>query len=250
MKVAAEASALRHRFDDVDVTDSVRVASARQLLPLDPQFLAQRYATHAHLLRPIIDDAVAAHDTTVLPLVAQLFERSSGEARIDFSVDLIAFGTQAGPHLRPLLSRSDPGLVVRAADALSQAAGQAAIDDLIPLLSRQQEWIRMGGAHALGRLEGPQATEALVTALQDTAYAVVNAALVGLARQQATGAFDAVRPLLDDARPEVRKHAAHALGEFGDQRATDALRRVSQQDDDSGVRFMAQRALQSLADVP
>ena len=50
-------------------------------------------------------------------------------------------------------------------------------------------------------------------------------------------------------RPEVRKHAAHALGEIGNPAALEVLGRVSREDPDSGVRFMASRALQALRDV-
>lgn len=48
----------------------------------------------------------------------------------------------------------------------------------------------------------------------------------------------------------VRKHAAIALGELGDVRAVEAVRRLAQEDEDSGVRFMAGRVLKKLEEQP
>lgn len=250
MKVAAQASALRHQFDDGTRADSSRVRAANQLLALDPEFLAIRYGQQPVLLRQVIDNAVAAADTQVLALVARLFETRGGEERIEFALDMVAFGAAARPRLAGFLQRSDRGLVVRAADALAKTGVAEAAADIGPLLHNADDWIRMGGAHALGQLRTTRATELLLTALEDSSYAVVNAALVGLASQRATVAHEPALALLRDGRPEVRKHAAHTLGQIGSlvqgARTAEALERASQSDPDSGVRFMAKRALQAL----
>lgn len=246
MKVAARASTLRHTFDDATKPDSLRLAAARDLLALDAEYLATRYARVPRFVRPILDEAVAAGDSAGLVLAARLFESHGGEQRIEFEADLLAYGPRARAYLRPFLARSDRGLVVRAADALAKSGAPEAAADLAPLLQHEEEWIRMGAAHALGRLDDTAATEALLEALQDSAYAVVNAALVGLSRQGAAAAYEPALALLEDARAEVRKHAAHALGQIGDPRARERLRHVSRDDPDSGVRFMATRALDEL----
>ena len=246
MKAAARAAVLRHRFDDSAQPDSSRLAAGRGLVRLDPEFLANRYARQPVLVRTLIDAAVAAGDTTAVPLVARLFEITGGEERIDFEVDLIAFGAAARPRLLEMLSRPDHSLVVRAVSVLAKTGAVEASADIAPLLQHRDDWIRMGAAHALGQLETELATQALLSALSDTVYAVVNAALVGLATQRATEAYGPALVLLGDRRPEVRKHAAHALGEIGNPGALEALGRVSREDPDSGVRFMASRALQAL----
>ncbi len=250
MKIAARASAWRHQFDDPTQPDSLRMVAARGLLRLDPQFLAARYAQYPQLLRGTIEQAVVARDTICLPLLIQLFETRGGEERIEFEVDLIAFGAAAHPYLRELLKRQDRGVVVRAADALAKSGAEVATADISALLLHNDDWIRMGAAHALGQLRGKAATDALLTALSDSAYAVINAALVGLASQHAAVAYEPALALLADSRPEVRKHAAHTLGQLGNSAARAGLLRVSEQDPDGGVRFMASRALQVLEGTP
>ena len=249
MKAAATAAALRHQFDDPARPDSLRLAAGRSLVRLDPEFLASRYARQPVLVRGLIDEAVAAGDTTALPLVARLFEIRGGEERIDFEVDLIAFGGAARSRLVEMLGRSDGSLVVRAANVLARTGALEASADIAPLLQHRDDWIRIGAAHALGQLETGAATQALLTALSDTVYTVVNAALVGLAKQHSAMAYEPALALLGDDRPEVRKHAAHALGEIGNPAALEVLGRVSREDPNSGVRFMASRALQALRDV-
>ncbi len=247
MKIAARASTLRHSFDDRAKPDSSRLAAGRSLLRLDPEFLASRYAEHPRLVRALIDEAVSARDTVGLPLVARLFELRGGEERIDFEVDLIAFGAAARGRLVEMLDRPDRSLVVRAAETLARTGADEAAADIGGLLVHADDWIRMGAAHALGQLGTEAATDALLAALTDTAYVVVNAALVGLASQQAASAYDPALALLEDGRPEVRKHAAHALGQIGDPAALGPLQQVSRDDPDSGVRFMASRAVQALS---
>jgi hypothetical protein len=246
MKVAARASAWRHQLDDPTNPDSSRMAAAQGLLRLDPQFLAARYTQYPRLLRATIDQAVTAQDTTCLPLLIQLFERP-GEQRTQFKKDFVTFGGLARPYLVVLLGHPDRGVVVAAAEALAETGVEAAATDLAPLLTHSDDWIRMGAAHALGQLRTTSATAALLTALSDTAYAVVNAALVGLGNQHAASAYEPAMALLHDHRPEVRKHAAHALGQFGNLAARNELQRVSEEDADASVRFMASRALQTLA---
>lgn len=254
MKVAARASSLRHQFDDASRPDTSRAQAARELMRLDPEFLAARYDGNAVLIRQLIEQAVAAKDTTALALLARLFETRGGEERIDFALDLAAFGDAARGRLVGFLQGSDRGIVVRAADALAKAGVVTAAADIGPLLSHPDDWIRMGAAHALGQVPGPQATDLLLAALSDSSYAVVNAALVGLAAQKAVAAHGPAMTLLQDARPEVRKHAAHLLGQIGGlvpgSAAAEALEQAKTSDPDPGVRFLAGRALQTLQQHP
>jgi HEAT repeat protein len=86
--------------------------------------------------------------------------------------------------------------------------------------------------------------------LDDPVYSVVNAGLVGLGRLEAKTAYERISGMLTDENLHVRKHAAIALGEIGDRRAIPEVRKLAKEDPDSGVRFMAGRALKKLEGTP
>ena len=243
--------ALARQFQDVEAPDSSRLKAVRMLFEAPADFVVDYYAQrdNARLFRQVIEERVQRRDESVLPLLADLFAHVKGEERIDFEVYL-RFGRQSETHLLPLLRAADSGLVLRTLDALGKMQSVAAIDSIVSCLQRDDPWIRMGAAHALGDIGDRRAVGPLVATLQDTAYSVINAALVGLGHLQAVEAYDAIAALIENENVHVRKHAAIALGELGDRRALGLVRQLAEEDGDSGVRFMAGRALKKLADPP
>ena len=230
-------------------SDSVRQFLAGHLLSSDPAFLAREYGNPANTapIRAAINRAVAAGDTAVIPLLVQLFRQRGGEERIDFEVALLRFGRRAEKPLAALLKDPDPSVVLRALDALGklEASGQVgAVAE--QLLRHRDSWIRIGAAHALGEIGDTTAVAFLLEALDDSSYSVVNAAMVGLGRLRASRAFHRLIEFTGSDNPHVRKHAAMALGELGDPRAKPVLRKLATRDRDSGVRFMASRAVKAL----
>ncbi len=244
--------ALARQFEDVGASDSLRLQAAQSLFKAGAESLADYYGKRDNdrLVRQLIEERIESRDETVLPLLVELFERVEGEERIDFEVYLLRFGRKSEGHLLSLLRAPDSGLVLRTLDALGKMQSVAAIDSIIGCLQRDDAWIRMGAAHALGDIGDRRGVAPLVQTLQDTAYSVVNAALVGLGRLQAVEAYDEIVALAKSDNVHVRKHAAIALGELGDVRAVEAVRRLAQEDEDSGVRFMAGRVLKKLEEQP
>jgi HEAT repeat protein len=122
----------------------------------------------------------------------------------------------------------------------------AAADSIARLLDAPEPWVRMAAAHALGEIGAAGASAHLASTLDDSIYSVVNAALVGLGRLRAVEAYEQILALTASDNKHVRKHAAIALGEIGDSRAITTVRQMAKHDADSGVRFMAAKALTKL----
>jgi len=233
-----------------DATVADRLAAAGRLLQIDPDRLVAAYANRdaVPIIRQLIEARAATGDSTVLPLVVDLFRTRGGEERIDFQVYLQAFGRAAEGELVGMLASPDKSLVMRAVDALAKMQAVDAAGSVAALLRHPDSWVRIGAAHALGELAAPGAATLLIAALEDTAYSVVNASLVALGRLRAPELYEPAMQLTGSDNPHVRKHAAMALGELGDRRARGVVQELSDADPDPGVRFMAGRALVRLTE--
>lgn len=242
------AAEIRRLFLSSASPDSVRRLLARQLYSSDPAFLAREYGNPANTapIRAAINRGVAAGDTTVIPLLVLLFRQRGGEERIDFEVALLRFGGRAEKPLAALLKDPDPSVVLRVLDALGKLEASGQIGAVAEQLRHRDSWVRIGAAHALGEIGDTTAVVFLLEALDDSSYSVANAAMVGLGRLRASRAFDRLIKFTGSDNPHVRKHAAMALGELGDPRAGPVLRKLATRDEDSGVRFMAGRAVRAL----
>ncbi|MFC1525246.1 HEAT repeat domain-containing protein [Candidatus Latescibacterota bacterium] len=233
---------------NADLPDSARRAAAQRLLLSGRSRLVTAYGSRncVPIIRQLIEARVASRDTSILPLILDLFRARGGEERIDFEVYLLAFGGPVEGELVGLLGSSDVSLVLRAVDTLAKMKAVAAADTVASLLRHPDSWVRIGAAHALGEIAGPGAAAHLLPALQDTAYSVVNASLVALGGLRAPELYEPAMALATSDNPHVRKHAAIALGELGDARARETLQQLADGDSDSGVRFMARRAVKLL----
>jgi HEAT repeat protein len=103
----------------------------------------------------------------------------------------------------------------------------SATTGLVALLNDANAWVRMAAARALGELRDRRATERLMAMLLDAdwrARQMAAWALSELKDDQAVAALGSV--LLSDARSEVRKGAAEALGEIKSAEALPFLRQA------------------------
>ena len=247
-KPGPAAAEFRRLFLSPASSDSVRQLLARHLVSRDPDFLVREYGNPANTapIRAAINRGVAAGDTAVIPLLVLLFRQRGGEERIDFEVALLRFGRRAEKPFAALLGDADPSVVLRALDALAKLEASAQIEAVAQQLHHRDSWVRIGAAHALGEIGDTTAVAFLLEALDDSSYSVANAAMVGLGRLRASRAFNRLIEFTSSGNPHVRKHAAMALGELGDPRAGPVLRKLAARDGDSGVRFMAGRAIKVL----
>jgi HEAT repeat protein len=235
----------RQRLGDTTLSLAARTEAARQLLPSDQAFLVGQYpiGDNALVLRHLLGTETSP---AAMALGLKLFAAVEGEERIDFEVYLLKYGEAGVSGLVELLKSRQVGLVLQVLDALGKLGAASAADRIAPLLGHDEVWIRMGAAHALGEVGASDYGPQLVAALDDTAYAVVNAALVGLGRLRWQDAYKRIEALSGHQRPQVRRHAAHALGQLARPESAPRLRNMAANDPDSGVRYMADRALARL----
>lgn len=102
-----------------------------------------------------------------------------------------------------------------------------AVPRLITLLTDGDEWVRMAAARALGEVNNRSAVPALIATLSDNDAHVrelVTWALSELKDKRAVAALCSV--LLSDARAEVRRGAAEALGEIASAEALPSLKQA------------------------
>jgi len=237
--------------NDGAAADSSRRQAAEHLLEIDYKTLGGLYRSkgNEHLIRALIEEKIKKEDESVLPLVLLLFEQVGSEERIDFEHYILVFGRRAEADLYPLLHANNRSIALRAMDTLAKMRSAPAADSIALFLAHDSVWMRMGAAHALGEIGAVGAAGHLVQTLDDSAYAVVNAALVGLGRLKAVEAYASIEGLLAAENKHVRKHAAMALGELGDRRALAKVRAMAADDEDAGVRFMAGKAAEKLEKI-
>ncbi len=219
-------------LSDGEAADSARVQAADSLLQSDCKTLAESYRSKDNVrpIRSLIEERIEKKDASLLPLLLRLFVQVGSEERIDFEQYILAFGRLAEADLYPLLHANDRSIALRAMDTLAKMRSGAAADTIALFLTHESTWMRMSAAHALGEIGAEGAVDHLVETLGDTAYAVVNAALVGLGRLKAVAAYGPIEGLLADPNKHVRKHAAMALGELGDRRALEKVRELAAND--------------------
>ncbi|HKG45259.1 MAG TPA: HEAT repeat domain-containing protein, partial [Pyrinomonadaceae bacterium] len=167
---------------------------------------------------------------------------------------LASFGRPAFAPLSNQLDSSNAIVRRNAAWAIGELTNMlpgeraTAVPQLITLLGDSDEWVRMAAARALGELRDGRALTNLVATLSDDDWRVRELVVWSLSESEmkddrAVTALCSV--LLSDARVEVRRGAAEALGEIRSADALPALRQALS-DRESGVSTKAAWAISEI----
>jgi beta-lactamase regulating signal transducer with metallopeptidase domain len=148
----------------------------------------------------------------------------------------LALASMGRPAFQPLADQLDNASEVVRRNAawaigeltnMSSGERRSATPQLINLLSDRDVWVRMAAARAIGELGDRQATPTLVVALTDSDWRMrqmTTWALSELKDDEAVKALCTI--LLTDARVEVRRGAAEALGEIASAEALASLKQA------------------------
>ena len=157
------------------------------------------------------------------------------------AIALASFGRRAFEPLTNQLVSSNATVRRNAAWAIGELTAMlpgersGAVPQLITLLSDSDEWVRMAAARALGELGDRRSVEGLIARLGDDKWRVRQVVAWALSEMKDERAVPALSSLLlSDARAEVRRGAAEALGEIASAEALPSLRQALN-DADPGV---------------
>lgn len=145
---------------------------------------------------------------------------------------LASFGSPAFGPLSEQLTSTNATVRRNAAWSIGELTNMVpgeragAVPQLITLLGDSDPWVRMAAARALGEVRDERAVTRLVATLSDDNWRVRELAVWALSEMKDERAVNALcSVLLSDARVEVRRGAAEALGEIA---SADALPTLKQ----------------------
>ena len=146
---------------------------------------------------------------------------------------LASFGSPAFEPLAQQLTSANATVRRNAAWAIGELTNMVpgeragAVPQLINLLGDSDAWVRMAAARALGEVRDERATTRLIATLSDENWRVRELAVWALSEMKDDRAVNALcSVLLSDARVEVRRGAAEALGEIASADALPSLKQA------------------------
>lgn len=208
--------------------------------------------THVSLTHPPNSQQIRSSiDSEVANLQSRL-KSSSEEERLDAAMQLARLkGESAFAALASAVSDTSPQVRAAVVRGLAEHGDEAAVPILVMRLSKDKDkFVRKTIAYALERFHGGERTAALAAALTDKELEIRAAAAVSLGDHADAGAVEPLAGALSDKNEFVRAQAARALGVNGRSAAhtVTALIALLTQDVDAEVRRQAAHALGQIGD--
>jgi putative heme-binding domain-containing protein len=196
----------------------------------------------ASVRRAAIEAVPVVRDAGAAPVLRELFAKE-GDAGVKKAI-LRAVGTLKDAPSTPLVEAAlkDPALLPESAQAAEQIGGAALVGALIEALPSAG----LPAVEALGRLKAPAAAGPLAAQLRHPDAKVVQAVVTSLTAIGGAPAVQALLPVVEDPRAEVRRAAVVALGSL---KAKDALAALLRAYLDRETRFEAVAALAQIPDL-
>jgi len=192
---------------------------------------------------PVANDAIAS--------VIETLERGDPTERRRAALALSERTAAAGEEVTAALARAartDEDADVRqfAVEALAAVGGERAAATARAACEDGDPWVRAEAVVALDRLDRAAHEEVIEECLDDDHHAVRRNAAVSLFKRRGEALLPTLLDLAEDDAERVREWAAHLLGGIDDERASEALRSLAGNEDESDiVRTTAARAIEA-----
>jgi len=187
----------------------------------------------------------AIDDDSVLPLLISAL-KDPGVGVRQAAVEMLARWRSPGVARRLAAALASADLR-RAAGSLLESIGPAAVEPLVEVIPRADRETAATAGALLERIAGP---EPFVRRLSSRAPEERLRAVEALGAMTGPGAAERLVGSLDDPDRSVRVRAAGLLGDLGDQRAAEALKRAFLNDPVAEVSAAAEEALRRLGGLP
>jgi len=184
----------------------------------------------------------------VLPLIALLKDENT-EVRRCAAVSLGEIeDKRAVPHLIKSLNDADGGMIIDSANSIARFKDESSISSLKKLLADGRPVIRITALKSLMVFsDKPEVQSIIVERLNDEAEGVRLTAIQSVSSMKLKSAVANLIKNLNDVNPMVRTESAKALGDIGDKKAIEPLKKaVKVEDEDPEVIEAVKQAIEKL----
>ncbi|OQW98372.1 MAG: hypothetical protein BWK68_00675 [Elusimicrobia bacterium A5] len=184
----------------------------------------------------------------VLPLIALLKDENT-EVRRCAAVSLGEIGDKrAVPHLLKSLNDADGGMIIDSANSVAKFKDESSIPSLKKLLADGRPVIRITALKSLLVFSNkPDVQAVIVERLNDEAEGVRLTAVQSVSSMKLKSAVPNLIKNISDVNPTVRAESAKALGEIGDKKAIEPLKKALEvKDENPEVIVVVKQAIEKL----